>query len=138
LEIRKEKTIKIENGFKSVEQIESELSNYNSNSCKWGKCIVYTTVKNRINRILIEHYEEYIYRKHKWYGYINQQKAEQKMLKKFKEKMGGPKESVILIGDFDQKGSYMKGLPPTKRMSIRRTLRKAGYKVYLVNEYPIF
>jgi hypothetical protein len=41
----------------------------------------------------------------------------------------------ILIGDFDQKGCYMKGLPPTKGMSIRRTLRRAGYKVYLVNEY---
>jgi RNA-binding protein YhbY len=135
LEVRKEKTIKIGNEFKSVEQIESELSNYNSNSCKWGKCIVYTTVKNRINNVLIEHYEEYIYRKHKWYAYINQQKAEQKMLKKFKEKMGGPKESAILIGDYDQKGSYMKGLPPTKGMSIRRTLRRAGYKVYLVNEY---
>jgi len=135
LEFRKEKTIKIGNIFKSVEQIESELSNYNSNSCYWGKCVVFTTVKNRINRILIEHYEEYIYRKHKWYTYINQQKAEQKMIKKFKAKMGGPTESVLLIGDYDQKGCYMKGLPPTKGISMRRTLRKAGYKVYLVNEY---
>ena len=84
---------------------------------------------------MIEHYEQNIYRKYKWYTYINQQKAEFKMVKRFKAKMGGPTESVLLIGDYDQKGCYMKGLPPTKGISIRRTLRKSGYKVYLVNEY---
>jgi len=96
LEERKKEIIKVGDKLKSVEQIESELSNYNPNSCRWGKCVAHITVKNRINNILIEHYEQYIYRKYKWYTYINQQKAEQKMLKRFKEKMGESKESAIL------------------------------------------
>jgi len=135
LELRKEQNIPVGNTLKSVEQIESELSNKSSSSCLWIKCYGYIMTKNRVNAILIERYEQQIYRKHKWYSYINNQKADRKMLKAFKEKMGGPQESVILIGDFDRTECYVKGQPPTKGISIRRLLRKEGYKVYLVNEY---
>jgi hypothetical protein len=132
---KKNTIILIDNKEKSVEEIESELSLYNSNSCSLQICKNFIQTKNRINMILMKYYEKEMYRKYKWYSYINQQKFEKKMIKKISDKMGPPKKVAILLGDFDQNGNYMKGLPPAQGVGFRKSLRKGGYKVYLVNEY---
>lgn len=135
---KKEKVIKMGRGRKrkSIEEIESELSKYNSSTCIWKNFYDYLEIKLKINQILMDLYEEEIYRKYRWYGFINRQKSEQKMINDFKDKFGEPDKVVILIGDFDEKGRYMKGFPPTKGVGMRRLFKKAGYnKLYLVNEY---
>jgi len=132
---KKNTIILIDNKEKSVEEIESKLSLHNSNSCVLHTCIKFVQIKNKINTLLTKYYEKAIYRKYKWYSYINQQKYEQKMIKKISDKTGPPEKVAILLGDFDQNGNYMKGLPPTQGVGFRRSLRKGGYKVYLVNEY---
>jgi hypothetical protein len=135
LEIKKSDKVEIDGKRLTIEEIESELSKYNASSCNWENFMNYLRVKIKINKIIIEHYEEEVYRKYKWYGFINRQKTDQKMINKFKKKFGKPEEVGILIGDFDEKGKYMKGLPPTKGVGIRRLFKKSGYKIYLVNEY---
>jgi hypothetical protein len=56
------------------------------------------------------------------------------MVKRFKEKFGSGEESVILIGDFEQR-KQMKYKEPTKGKTIRTLFKKNGYKVYLVDEF---
>jgi hypothetical protein len=80
-----------------------------------------------VNNILLERCEEETYMKYKWYGFINKQK----MINDFKEIFGSPEKVEIIIGDYDEKGCYMKG----KR--IRKIFKKLDIirNLYLVNEY---
>ena len=66
---------------------------------------------------------------------MNRQRSEDKMLNQMKSKFGKPSETVLAIGDWDQGGHHMRGREPTKGKGMRKTLRRAGYKVYLVDEY---
>lgn len=127
------KTIKIND--KTVEIIESELSQFDSKTCNYKLFKQYVSMKNNINTIVSSYYEKDIFRKLKWYTYINKQKSESWMLNSFKKKFNiSPSNTVICIGDFSQKHS-MQYKEPTKGKSIRKLFKKAGYKLYLVNEY---
>lgn len=46
----------------------------------------YMRVKNKMNEKLFSFYEGEIFRKYRWYGYINRQRADAKMVNKIKEK----------------------------------------------------
>jgi hypothetical protein len=119
----------------SIEAIETELSKYNASTCDFINFKAYLKIKLQSNKLLISKYQSEIYRKYKWYGYINRQKTEQQMINGFKKKFGEPDKVCILIGDWDERGKYMKGKPPTKGIGIRRLFRKANYNLLLVNEY---
>ena len=56
------------------------------------------------------------------------------MLTRFKEKFGGPQEVVIGIGDWAQR-QHMRFKEPVKYKGFRELFRKAGYKIYLVDEF---
>jgi hypothetical protein len=120
--------------IRSPTELETELSNYNSGSCILENAKSYIKKKNEINHILSTLYKLPEFRRWKWYGYINRQRADREMVKRFKEKFGSGEESVILIGDFEQR-KQMKYKEPTKGKSIRTLFKKNGYKVYLVDEY---
>ena len=119
---------------KTVKEYETILSNYNSKTMNYKKYIDYCKKKNEINRILFEHYKEYIFRKLKLNRFINTQKSENKMLKNFEKKFGSPKNVIIVIGDFDKKEGF-KGKEPTICKRFRRLFRNFGYEVYLINEF---
>jgi len=57
----------------------------------------YLKEKIKINSILFDHYNKEIYPKLKWYTYINQNRNEDVMLNKFEEKMGSPKNTVVVF-----------------------------------------
>ena len=124
---------KIDN--KSIKEIESELSNYNSKTCDFNRFMDYLKIKNKINRILLEQYQKEIYRKLKWNRFINTQKSENKMIKNFEKKYGNPKLTNVIIGDFDKGNNHMKGKEPCITKRLRKILRSFGYNVYLINEY---
>jgi hypothetical protein len=136
LKFKKMKFIKVKNKNKSIEELETELSKHNSNVCDFNRFKEYLKLKLIINSLLINNYQKEIYRKYKWYGFINEQKSEQKMINNFKDLFGEPDKVCIMIGDWDERGKAVRGQPPTKGIGIRRLFRKAGYKdLYLVNEY---
>jgi hypothetical protein len=54
------------------------------------------------------------------------------MVNEFKKKIGDPKNTIILMGDYSQ--TNMQRLEPSKGKSIRRLFTRHGYKLYLVNE----
>jgi hypothetical protein len=56
------------------------------------------------------------------------------MIKEFIETFGKPKDTIICIGDFEQK-HQMKYKEPTKGKGLRTLFRKNGYDIYLVNEF---
>ena len=56
------------------------------------------------------------------------------MLSRFEMKFGTPQEVVICIGDWEQK-QHRKFKEPVKGKGFRTLFRKAGYKVYLVDEF---
>jgi len=120
---------------KSIKQIESDLSDYNSKTINYDKFLLYVKEKNKINDLLFTHYEKYMYRKFKLNRFINTQKSESKMIKNFGNKFGKPENTIFVIGDYD-KGEYnMKGLEPIICKKFRKIFRDAGYETFLINEY---
>lgn len=119
---------------KNAQEWEAELSAFNRKTLDMYKFHQYVIKKNEINRKLITFYEQNIFRKLKWNSFMNKQRSEAKMINRFKKTFGNPKDVVIGIGDWEQK-KQMKYKEPTKGKGFRKLFRKAGYKVYLVDEY---
>ena len=129
--INKEK--KINN--KTVKEIETELSKFNSKTCDFNNFISYCKKKNEVNRLLFSHYQEEVFRKLKFNRYTNTQKSESKMIKNFSNKFGKPDDCIVVLGNYD-KGEYnIKGKEPIINRRIRKIFRNNGYKVYMINEF---
>ena len=75
-------------------EIEKELTNHNSKSCDYEKFREYVIKKNSVNNRLMAFYTKYPFRKYKWYGYINRQRAYAMLVEKIKEVYG---KNVILV-----------------------------------------
>lgn len=122
------------NNSASIKDLETMLSHYNSKSCEYNNVINWIKIKNKINSILQNHYEDRMYRKFRWNGKINKKKSEDRMLINFKKKFGDPNKVLIAFGDYEQR-KQMKFKEPTKGKSFRKLFRKAGYNLFLVEEY---
>jgi len=84
--------------------------------------------------MLHEYYEKYLFRKLKWFGIINKQRSESKMIDNFKKKFGEPSDTLICYGDWS-KGNTKKFQESTKGKSLRKLFKDAGYKLFLVDEF---
>jgi hypothetical protein len=129
----KETIIKGEN--KSVKEIETELSKYNSKSSFYWKFFDYLLQKNKTNFKLHSYYEDRLFRKLKLNRYTNTQKSESKMVNNFKAKFGEPDKTIFVIGDYDKGSYHMRGLEPAICKKFRRIFKNAGYETFLINEY---
>ena len=121
------------NKGKTIKEIESELCKFNSHSCIYNNALKYTEMKIKVNKKVYVFYASYIFRQLRWYSYINRQKTDSKMINNFK-KTFGPLDTLICFGDWSQK-KQMKYKEPTKGKSYRRLFKKAGFPVFLVNEF---
>ena len=119
---------------KTVIDLETELSKYNSKTCSYNKFYDYLEKKIETNRNLYEFYEDPIHRKLNFNIYINTQKSESKMLKNFEKTFGSPKNVIIVFGDYD-KLDTMHGCEPHISKRLRGLLVIYGYEVYKINEY---
>ncbi len=119
----------------TVKQIESTLSVLNSKTVNFEEYKKYIKEKNKVNKILYEHYQQEFFRKFKLNRYINTQKSESKMIDNFKNKFGTPDKVMITFGDHDKGQHNMKGVEPVICKKFRRIFKNAGYKVYLINEF---
>jgi len=55
------------------------------------------------------------------------------MLNRFQDKMGTPKEIIVVVGDYSDKG--FKGKEPSISKKIRKLFKNRGYETYLIDEY---
>ena len=77
------------------------------------KRLIYYLENGNYQRMLLEFYERYIFRKLRLQSYRNAKKSEQKMTNNFKRIFGDDKEVAVCFGDFEQK-RHMKFKEPTK------------------------
>lgn len=119
---------------KTISELESELSKYDRTTLNMSEYIEYLREKNKINKKVWKYYNKEILRKLNLNVYLNTLRSEQKLMNNMKETFGSPKNTIICIGDWEQKGQ-MKFKEPTKGKGFRDTFRRAGYEVYLVDEY---
>ena len=119
---------------KSVQAIQSESSK-NSKTCHFDNFTEYLKTKNKINFCLTTQYQKKIYRRLKWYRFINTQRSESKMVDAFKEIFEGPERTIVIMGDYDNGGHHMRDKEPAATKRLRNLLRLAKYKVYLINEF---
>jgi hypothetical protein len=133
--LKKDTIIIYNNNEKSIKEIESELSIHNTKTCNYKKFKEYLLLKNKLYSILNNYYKENIHRKLRMNAYINTQRSESNLTLNFRKKFGKPEDTIVLMGDYDEHGKYMKGREPTICSKIRELLRKRKYKVYMLNEY---
>ena len=119
---------------KSIIEYETELSHYNKKTLDIIKFKEYIQEKNRINHILFGFYKKELFRKLKFGRYINTKRNEQKMINEFKKTFGSYEDTVICIGDWEQR-KQMKYKEPTLGKGMRTLFRKNNYKVFLVDEF---
>ena len=119
---------------KTVKELETELSLYNSKNCIYKDAFKYAKKKSEINKLLYTHYQKTIYRTLRWYKYINTQRTEAKMINNFKKIFGDTDNTLVVFGDWSE-SHHRKYHEPTKGKGMRRIFKKAGYQVYLINEY---
>lgn len=119
----------------TIKQIESTLSVLNSKTVNYNELKKYIVEKNKVNKLLYEHYQQEFFRKFKLNRYINMQKSEAKMIENFKNKFDTPDKVIIVFGDHDKGQNNMKGLEPAICKKFRKIFKNAGYKVFLINEF---
>jgi hypothetical protein len=120
---------------KTVKELETLLSKFNSKTINYDKFKEYIIEKNKLNKILYDHYQQKLFRKLKLNRFTNTQKSEAKMINNFKNKFGKSDNSIIVMGDYDKGDYHMKGKEPVICKKFRRIFKNAGYKTYLVNEF---
>lgn len=119
---------------KTPQEFETELSNFNRKSLQMAEFKQYITKKNEVNTKLLSFYEGRIFRKLKWNAFMNRKRSEDKMLHRFRSIFGAYEDVVIGFGDWEQR-KQMKFKEPTKGKGMRELFRKAGYSVYMVDEF---
>lgn len=134
-DIKKRKYAKIREKQKTVEikETEKKLSEYNFKTANYEKFKEAIKMKNSKEKEMRDEYNKDIYRKLRLNTYINTQKSERKMLEDIKEKIGKPKDTTIIYGDYS--GTHMKGKEPLISKRIKKLLRDEGYEVYLIDEF---
>ena len=119
---------------KRVVEWEAELSAFNRKTTDFTKFKAYIQKKNELNARLAPFYNAYIFRKLKLGGYMRRQITEARLLARFKKLFSGPDETIVAVGDFEQR-KHRKYNEPIKGKGFRTLFRKAGYGVYLVDEF---
>ena len=89
-------------------------------------------MKNKINNELFEKYNEEIFRRYKWYGYLNKKKSDTKLVREIKEIFG--KKVILILGDASLNGNCKKGNISTPSTRYKKLLMK-HFKVYNIDEY---
>ncbi|ULY68595.1 hypothetical protein [Chlorella virus XW01] len=115
----------------NISKIENELSSYNSKSVNYKKFKKFIKKKNELNKILLEKYQNEIFRKYKWYGYINRKKAEIDLIRDIKNTFG--QDVNIIQGDWSI-GKAMRGMISSPNLGLKRKLAEY-YPIYNLDEF---
>jgi len=112
-----------------------KLSQYNSKTVSVESFKDYVREKNLFSRRFSDMYRKDIFRRLNFSAKINTMKSESQFLKRFRKTYGTPDSVVVVFGDWEQKEGISYGKEPTKGKSCRALLRKAGYEVFLKDEF---
>ena len=114
-----------------ITETEELLNKVNSKSCFYKKFKEYIDVKNKVNKLLAEKYKNEIFRKYKWYGYLNKKKSETELVKEIKRKFG--KDVIMIYGDWSI-GKAMQNFISTPNLGLKRKLSE-HFIIYSIDEF---
>jgi len=120
-------------GIRTPNQVLGELSETCSKVIELFTFENYLLTKLYVSSALEDYFEMEVFRKMRWHTYINTQRLEEKMVKRFQAKYGPPEKVIVCIGDYSQ--ANLKFTEPVKGKHYRELFRKHGYEVYLVDEF---
>ncbi|KAL0246082.1 hypothetical protein GEMRC1_007298 [Eukaryota sp. GEM-RC1] len=105
-------------------------------SCVRGEFCEYIYHKELFNLRTWNLYSTTWFRKRQLQLYSNKKRGEDQMINRFKKKFGEPNKVLIGYGDWNDSAFRSKGFVPTiKGKAMRKLFRKAGFKIFLVDEY---
>jgi len=114
-----------------ISKIENKLSLFNSKSCDYKKFKEFVKKKNEVNDKLFKKYEEKIFRKYKWYGYINRKRSETDLIREIKNTFGN--NIILCYGDWSI-GKAMRHFISTPNLGLKRKLGEY-FTIYSVDEF---
>jgi hypothetical protein len=126
-----QKKVQKEKDISGTTLIESKLSNYNSKACNINDFKEYIKKKNEVNEMLTEEYLKPLYRKYKWYGYINRKRSEDNLSNKIEKVYG--KDLVLIYGDWSI-GKQMRNYISTPNIGLKKKLA-TRFRIYSIDEY---
>jgi len=121
---------------RTVSAWEAQGAVTNSKSCDFDSFVAYLRFKNLFNFKLRPFYSRTIFRRRRLTQYGKKQQADMKLLKEFKlnfHEQADPNDVVVAFGDWEQK--IHRFHEPTKGKGMRSLFEKAGYHVFLINEF---
>ena len=121
----KKKKIKIKN--KTLKEHESNLDGSKTTSYK--KFLEYCEMKIELNDNVSDEYRNYL-QKLKWFGYLNKQRHEMKIVDEIKKMYG--EDAIMIIGDNGGKNRIK--LISVPNLGIKRLLKK-HFKVFILDEF---
>jgi hypothetical protein len=133
LEREKRNTLCI-NGI-SIQKRESHLSQYSKKTLSFEAYKQYLYNKNRVSYDTGPFYRRKQMRERRFRAYGKRQKLDTKIINDFKEAYGPPAETAVYWGDWNKNTKNRKFFEPIKGKGLRKIFRKAGYLVFLVNEF---
>jgi hypothetical protein len=125
----------IKNFSTNIKGIESEKCLYNMKTVNFKKICDNICKVEIINRQLSNHYSDQLYRKLKFYTFLNTKKSENNMIKNFKQKMGDNKNVTVVIGDYSCNSSNLKGTIPVPSKKIINMFKRAQYDTFIMDEF---
>jgi hypothetical protein len=114
-----------------IKELEKEFIGTNSKSCVLSTFLVYVSLKKRLDIQLREKYNAIIFRKYKWYYFINKQRSEQNLINEIKGIYGN--NCVLIMGDWSVP-KQMKNFISTPMIGLKRRLRKE-IEIINIDEY---
>lgn len=112
-------------------ELETQLTNFTSKSVNLDKFIAYCNNKFEINDTLLKKYEEEIFRKYKWYAYIQKRRTENRMLHEIKEHFG--KDATLIMGDASI-GVSMRHFISTPNIALKRKITEQ-FGILMMDEF---
>jgi hypothetical protein len=89
-------------GCTTVKDLEEWLGRFSSKTTDEGFFAEYLTAKNRVDFYLQRVYEQRIYRRLRWYAFVNRARSEGQLVRRFRRLFGGPNEVAISWGDWSR------------------------------------
>ena len=114
-----------------ITKIETQLSGFNSKSCSIDEFKKFIKKKNEVNIILKEKYKAKIFRKYKWYSFINIKRSEDNLLNKIEKVYG--KDITLIYGDWSI-GKQMRNFISTPNLGLKKKLA-TRFTIYSIDEF---
>ena len=110
-----------------------DMMKYNSRSCDPDEFETYLRHKNDFNSRYQDVYKALDFRKLKRNREMNEKRSEARFMNRFRETYGA--DAVVVFGDWEERPGFLRGKEPTKGKGMRSILRRAGFTVYLLDEF---